>query len=60
MKLKNLKWYSAKDNDYSVNIPGFIGQSSLIQKFSHYGYFVQLFPESIFELIAYESHQFAA
>lgn len=54
------KWYPGKDNNYVGNIPKFTGELSSIQAFTPYGYFIQLFPDSIFELIANESCQYAA
>ncbi|KAE9545778.1 hypothetical protein AGLY_001321 [Aphis glycines] len=54
------KWYAGKDNKYEGNIPEFTGEVNAIDACTPYGYFIQLFPDSIFELIARESCQYAA
>ncbi|KAL4121933.1 hypothetical protein QTP88_014349 [Uroleucon formosanum] len=54
------KWYAGKDNKYEGNIPEFTGEVIAIDACTPYGYFIQLFPDSIFELIARESRQYAA
>ena len=59
-KPKSLLWYAGKDNNYTNNIPQFLGNYAInIDGEEPYDFFIKIFTEEIFQFILTEANRFA-